>query len=577
MNPKEDKRSSSLNEIQLNELRDLIIGLNSSELIRLQKLIRDPHEFAGEISDLLPFAVRKLVEKGELSMESLQPFIEEGMQKSIEKNPQKLADILFPIMGPAIRKAVSEDLKRMIAAINASLESGLSPKSLKWRLQSLYTRKSFAEIVMANTYLFHVRNVFLIHRQSGLLLHEEKSDKSKHLESDLVSGMLTAIRDFVHDSFQDSTHATLDVIQVGDLNILVEQGPYAILASVIEGTPPADYRLTLMETIEAVHFNHLKDLEKFNGDIAVFEHTSKFLQNCLVSQQKETQKKAPWAFLILLLILIGVLGWFAYGNYQKSKALHEFALKMDELPGYYITDVKKSWNTYKVSGLKDYEAPDWKSELEIPEMVANRLVVSLEPFVSADDGIVLLRAEQKLSPPDGVYFEIDNGVLQVKGEATQNWKEGAVLNSKQIIGLSRADFSGLKVSDDVVQDLSWVIPAIEKHSFLFDVNIIQLDQQQQMAFDSIVNAARYLEEYNKINNRQLAIHVQSYTNRSGNAEANLRVAIQRAGQFVRLLTEAGVNGDLLEARVLIAEEAEFQAQVRSVQFEVFEKKETKYD
>jgi outer membrane protein OmpA-like peptidoglycan-associated protein len=568
----EETRHSQLNEVQLNELRDLIIGLNTKELSRLQKLIRDPHEFANEISDLLPFAVRKLVEKGEVSMESLQPFIEEGMQKSIEKNPQKLADILFPIMGPAIRKAVSEDLKRMIAAINANLEAGLSPKSLKWKLQSIYTRKTYAEIVMANTYLFHVKNAFLIHRQSGLLLHEEKSEKSQRLESDMVSGMLTAIRDFVHDSFHESANASLDVIQVGDLNILIEQGPYAILASVIEGTPPADYRLTLMETIEAVHYNHLKDLEKFNGDTGIFIHTSKFLQNCLISQKKETPKKAPWAFIILLAVIVGAGSWLAYKNYQKSKALQVFAQQIDELPGYYITSTKKSWGKFHISGLKDFDAPDWRELVTLSDKIAeDRLTLSLEPFISADSGIVLQRVHQKLDPPVGIYFEYKNGSLIVKGEAPQEWINFASEKTTNIIGVARADFSMVKASDVVVKDLRWIIPAIEKHSFVFDVNIIQLDQQQQLQFDSIVTAARYLEEYNKLNNKQMAIHVQSYTNRSGNVEANLRVAIQRAERFVGLLTEAGVNASLLEARVLFAEETDIQVKVRSVHFEVFDR------
>ena len=159
---KEVKPEEFLELGRLSELRHLVTGLTQAELERLQKLISDPHEFANEISDLLPYSIRKLIEKGEFSVDELQPFIEDAMHKSVQKNPTKLADILFPVMGPAIRKAVSEDLKKMIASVNSTIESGISPKSIKWRFQSLMSKRSFAEIVIANTYIYHVRHVFLI-------------------------------------------------------------------------------------------------------------------------------------------------------------------------------------------------------------------------------------------------------------------------------------------------------------------------------------------------------------------------------------------------------------------------------
>lgn len=161
----ENKPSNHSEELleagKLNELRKLLIGLSQSELDRIKLLLNDPHEFSKELSSLLPYAIRKMIEQGEVSIDNLLPFVEEAMHKSIQKNPQRLADILFPVMGPAIRKAVSEDLKRMIAAINTSLESGFSPKTLKWRLQALTSKRSFAEILMANSYVYHVSHVFL--------------------------------------------------------------------------------------------------------------------------------------------------------------------------------------------------------------------------------------------------------------------------------------------------------------------------------------------------------------------------------------------------------------------------------
>jgi hypothetical protein len=48
---------------------------------------------------------------------------------------------------------------------------------------------------------FQVTEVFLVERQSGLLLQHLSHDPETAEDSDLVSGMLTTIRDFVQDTF----------------------------------------------------------------------------------------------------------------------------------------------------------------------------------------------------------------------------------------------------------------------------------------------------------------------------------------------------------------------------------------
>ena len=72
----------------------------------------------------------------------------------------------------------------------------------------------------------------------------------------MVSGMLTAIRDFAHDSFRVSEDEALETLQVGDVTVWIEQGPYAILAAVIRGTAPRELRTALQEALEYVHAYH---------------------------------------------------------------------------------------------------------------------------------------------------------------------------------------------------------------------------------------------------------------------------------------------------------------------------------
>lgn len=562
-----------LEDGKLNSLRQLLIGLDNHELERLQLLIRDPHAFAAEISDLLPYAIRRLVEKGEITIESLLPIIEDTMHKSVQRNPSKLADILFPVMGPAIRKAVSEDLKRMIAAINTSLEAGLSPKSIKWRLQALMSKRSYTEIVLANTYIFHVSHVFLIHRESGILLHQEVAAESQNLESDMISAMLTAIRDFVKDSFHGDENANLENVQVGTMNIFVEQGPYAILAAIVEGNPPADFRLTMTETIEAVHFNHAADLEKFEGTTKIFLHTSKFLKNCLVRERKKKKNTLPWPLIILLLLIVGLISWFSYQHYAKRHAFQKLISQIENTNGYHITQAKKDGKTYHIKALRDPDAINIDSLLNSSKLPRENIHTNFEKFISLDSSILISRAIRHFQPPESVNFSIENQVLIVTGTANSEWIKFLNDNFYKVTGINEIDISRLNESKHEAPNLDWIIPEIERKTFVFDINVTDLDASQKMSFDSLVKAAIYLDDFNQLNNKSLKIYVRSYTSRRGNLEANLRVAIRRAEAFAELLRKAGLKEELLEAQVKFVEETHQNAMLRSVQFEVFEKTE----
>ncbi len=562
-----------ISQSQLNELRNLLVGLSSEEVARLQTLLRDPHEFAGEISPLLPSAIRKMIERGQISMDSVLPIIEDALHEGIKRNPKRLADILFPVMGPAIRKAVSEDIKRLIQTANAGLEQGFSPNRLLWRLQALFTGRSYTEILLSNTYIFHVSHVMLIHRQTGLLLHQVKSDKSVELESDMISSMLTAIREFVSDSFNRVETATLDQIQVGEMTILIEQGPYAILAAIVKGNVTADYRVTLIEAVEAIHFNHPADLEHFDGDTSVFYNTRKFLNTCLVSYRKSSKSSGPWTLIIILLILFSLLGWFAYQRHVVKKGIDRFVEQLDDLPGYHISHVRRQDGKFLIRGFVDYESPDFR-DLETWSMAdTSKIQFQFDPIFSLEPAMVLLRSKNRLKPDSNMQLRYSDGTLKIAGIARREWLEKYLPYWRDVEGVRNIDTSELKTQIDT--DLSWIIPAIERHNFNFDMNIVSLDSLQQKRFDSLVDAALFLTKYNSQYGTKMAIFVQVYTSRSGNTEANIRKATERVESFVRKLRDAGLPDELLEGRVLFVDEPASHVKVRTVTFSVFNTSENK--
>ncbi len=170
--PKGDRQPAAPRAVQTGdfaELRSLIIGPEQRQLRTLQARLDDQGAHTRAVSRVLPQAI--LLRKDDPQMtRALAPTVEEAITSSVRRNPRPLADALFPIFGPAIRKAIAASLSGMLESLNRTLEHSLSWRAIQWRITALRTGKSFAEVVLLNTLVYRVEQVFLIERSSGLLL-----------------------------------------------------------------------------------------------------------------------------------------------------------------------------------------------------------------------------------------------------------------------------------------------------------------------------------------------------------------------------------------------------------------------
>ncbi len=65
----------------------------------------------------------------------------------------------------------------------------------------------------------------------------------------MVSAMLTAINDFVHDSFNIDSGSDIETIEVGGYTLWLEKGPYAIIAGIVEGNPPTSVKRDFLNKV----------------------------------------------------------------------------------------------------------------------------------------------------------------------------------------------------------------------------------------------------------------------------------------------------------------------------------------
>jgi len=267
---------------ELANLRMLLLSPEQEEIARLRQRLDDPRIRADELSRVLAEAIVIRASTDKKLAQALLPTIEETIKDSVKKDPKFLADAIFPVIGPAMRKAIAESIRSMFQSMNETLSYAFSWKGLKWRLESIQTGKPFAEIVLMHTLIYSVEQVFLVHRETGLVLQHVATTSAGIKDVDMVSGMLTAIQDFVHDSFGASENQILQSLHVGEYSIWVEQGPQVALAAVIQGNPPEELRGKLEDAVEKIEFQQSRVLQEFKGDVTPFATSRYHLESCLV-------------------------------------------------------------------------------------------------------------------------------------------------------------------------------------------------------------------------------------------------------------------------------------------------------
>src|SRR6476661_710462 len=151
------------------ELRALLVGPEQRELMALQAHLLDPAIQVRDVSRVLPDAIALRSSDPQLTR-ALAPSIESALTASVQRDPRPLADALFPVMGPAIRKAIEHMFASMMESFSRTVEQSVSWRALRWRLTAWRTGRPFSEIVLLNTLQYRVEQVFLIHAESGLLL-----------------------------------------------------------------------------------------------------------------------------------------------------------------------------------------------------------------------------------------------------------------------------------------------------------------------------------------------------------------------------------------------------------------------
>jgi outer membrane protein OmpA-like peptidoglycan-associated protein len=523
-------------EDDLESLRSILIGPAEHQIQALQARMDDRFAQARDVGAVLPEALLLRANDSDLAR-ALTPPVERAITASVRRDPQPLADALFPVIGPAIRKAVAASLASMVESLNTTLDHSVSWRALQWRVESFRTGKPFGEVVLLHTLLYRVEQVFLIHRSTGLLLQHVRSGTHAVEDAQMVSAMLTAIRDFAQDSFRVSAHESLDALQVGDLSVWIEQGPHAILAIVIRGAAPPSHREVLQRTLEAVHLRFGESLESFGGDAQAFDPARPLLEECLHAEYRsDSAPRGRVTWLLVALGLIALCTWAALWWRDRSRwESYLEALKRE--PGLVVISAGRSGGRFLVDGLRDPLARDPSALLSQASLAPEDVAGTWQPYQALAPDFVLARARQALRPPPGATLTLEGGVLAVAGDAPLGWIVEARRTAPLIAGVSAFDGSAALASRR-----QRVAVRIEAAALRFEKGTSRLLGGQDDAIRAIAGDARELGALAAAAGEPVRLEIVGHTDADGAPDANLPLSRARAEQVALALGLASATG-----------------------------------
>jgi hypothetical protein len=250
---------------------------------------------------------------------TVSPILGDAIRRKIRDARGEMIEALYPVIGETVVRAVSEAIRDLTRNVDATMRTGLNPKNVARRVQGRVRGVSTGEMILRDSLPFQVAEIFLIHRETGLLLWEASGNPQEAADTDLISAMLTAIRDFVAESFGRGRDGQLDEIQYGHRRILIEAARYSYLAVVVDGIEPAGFRAKMRERIIEIDLAHEHILRDYQGDASQLTTINEPINSLVTATDSEQisvfQRRLIFAFMAMLLVctvgacFTGQWGW----------------------------------------------------------------------------------------------------------------------------------------------------------------------------------------------------------------------------------------------------------------------------
>ena len=183
--------------------------------------------------------------------EKISPVVATAIKQSIKSSKNDVVDSLYPIIGSMITKYVSRTFEDMINSINNQIRNRLSFRAISRKLRAKVQGISETELLLKESSKACIKTLFLIDKNSGVVLTTLENKNSTISEPEMVASMLTAIRSFINDWVdKNEENKELNTIDYGGSKIIIESSSSCYLAAIVDGA-------ITKETYKIIGFEYL--------------------------------------------------------------------------------------------------------------------------------------------------------------------------------------------------------------------------------------------------------------------------------------------------------------------------------
>ncbi|WP_373536413.1 OmpA family protein [Microcoleus sp.] len=504
-----------------------------------QQIKNSPQEIAKAIAPEIGMAIKEQIRLDQESIaQALAPEMGKAITAQIQLERDAMVDALYPVIGNTIARYMAEAIK----TINEKVSNAMSVEGVKRKIRSKVQGVSEAELILKESVPFTIQAVFLIHKASGLIISEVQNSESYQLESEMVAGMLTAIRSFVNECIvQPGEISELNQIEYGDSKILLEVAGYCYMAVVVKGEPPESFISKLRKTLSNLILNYAKLIHEFNGDPdTIPESLHPFIKTLFDPLDKEKSTKPPIALagisLLALSLILVPWGMYQYRRSIDRPLVANVALALASTPelAVYRLNADLEGNTLKLTG-----------KLPNPELRAKaaKIAASTVPNLKLDNQIIAVDV-----PPDPVLAA---GEVQ-RITAVLNQREGVSISTRY--GDRKVTVEGTVTdaadSQKIAQSLKQ-IPGVQ--SVISTVKLDPLKIASRIYFDPgtakldstsaeiIASVKKFMDRY-----PQKHIKIIGHSDGTGEVATNQRLSLRRAAAVRDALVRQGADPKRLQ-------------------------------
>ena len=601
------------------QLRRLLLQEEQERLDRLEARIGTDDALKRSMTPVIADVLRDAGVRDHRRLAgAMAPLVVQSMKAEIHNSRDMMVDALYPITGRLVAAAVRNAFKDLVDQLNEKLEASLSARRWHAWLRARMTGRSEAEILLSEGAAFEVINLMMIDRQTGLLIAQVAPPvEESSVDSELLSGVLTAIMAFVRDAKLGAKEQDLRTLDVGDIQLHLQVSASVILAVKSKGPPPPRFESALNEMFCAFLArwgDRLPDIDDAPADerAELSDDLDKHLEALLSAKRrnfKKPSRKGTVLLLLLALLLCGWLGWRGYQAWQAGQIEAQAIAVIEAQPvlvGYPITATyDRSRNAVAIDGL----VPDGETLDRLRQALASAL-----PTTNVALRVSTLPAAADTEPLVGRLGSLEGALVGLKGAAQAQQQaterlvqtseeqgqttEQALASIEQLAALERqgrASVETLEASQaQLGERLALDLGRLQGAVAAIDARLLPVDEQALIQLDRWLDRQTILfgDDASFADPRsaepvlqqvalrlanappQARVRVVGYADDSGNDRINERVSEQRAARVRQRLIELGVTPDRVaaigrssEARVSAAVGAD--SPNRRVEFELF--------